>query len=485
MSDARAAGILLHPTSLPGPYGIGEIGDAALAFVDWLDQAGCRLWQILPLVPGESPYATWASLAANPLLLDLRQLAADGLLDPAELRSPPATSPDRVDRAAVRAWRAPLLARAADRLVAGAPGDIAAFRDAAPWAAEAARFAAIKGLHAGLPWWEWPGPLRDREPGALAAVPDAPVQGQLALQLLFERQWERVRARCRERRIEIVGDLPIYVSWDSADVWATPGAFRLDAAGHPLAVSGVPPDYFSKTGQLWGNPLYDWDAMAADGHAWWVARMRRLIEQVDRFRIDHFRGFAAFWEVPAGAADAREGRWVSGPGRALFDDLRAALGALPIIAEDLGVIDADVEALRDDLGFPGMRVLQFAFGEGADHPFLPHNHPPQSVVYTGTHDNDTTVGWWRTAPEAVQSHVQRYLAVHGGDIAWDLIRAALRSTAETAIVPMQDLLSLGSDARMNVPGVADGNWGWRVRREALNDGVAGRMRDLCELYGRI
>lgn len=481
----RGAGLLAHPTSLPGPHGVGDLGGTA-RLLDWMAEAGLKLWQILPLVPPaacESPYSSAAALATNPLLIDLGGLVERGLLERREVQPPSGFPQDRVDFDAAHGFKEPLLRLAAERLAASPTPDFARFADAAGWADDAALFMALDRRHEGRPWHEWEPAMRDRDPAALDTVRgDAgPFK---ALMFLFQEQWQSVRDAAARRGIRIIGDLPIYVDQNSADVWANRECFQLDGAGLPTQLAGVPPDYFAEDGQLWGNPLYDWERLAADGHAWWVARMRRLLEQVDVFRLDHFRGFAAYWSVPSGSPDARGGEWVRGPGRALFDDVAAALGELPIIAEDLGVIDDDVHALRDALGLPGMRVLQFAFGERSDHPFLPHNHVEECVVYTGTHDNDTTRGWFEAAAPHIRSHVQRYFGISGSDVAWDLIREALRSPAVAAILPLQDLLSLGSGARMNTPGVARGNWSWRVRADAFNPDVAARLRGLIDLYSR-
>lgn len=490
----RAAGILLHPTCLPSPHGIGDLGEGAHRFIDWLAMAGVTRWQILPLVPagpGNSPYATPAALAGHPLLVDLVGLYEAGLLSKAALEAP-AFPLDRCDFPAVVAYKEDRLASAAKALVAGRnpawKADFEAFVGRERWAREAAVFLAIREAHGNEPWWSWEPGLRDRDPHALSLAEARYADGierHLARFYFFERQWQAVRAHARDKGVAIIGDVPIYVDRDSVDVWSNREQFRLDAHGQPDAVAGVPPDFFSKTGQLWGNPLYAWDRMAADGHRWWVERMRRALAQVDVVRLDHFRGFSGYWEIPFGSKDATAGRWVKGPGRALFDDLAKALGALPLIAEDLGVIDEPVELLRDGLALPGMRILQFAFGEGADHPFLPHNHTQRAVVYTATHDNDTTLGWWQTTSEAVRDHVRRYLAVSGNDVVWDLIRVCFASVAELAVVPFQDVLCLDGGARMNTPAVAEGNWGWRVRVAAFNPSLAARVRELASLYGRV
>lgn len=503
----RGAGLLLHPTSLPGAHGIGDLGLSARGFVDWLSGAGLSLWQMLPLVPpgaGNSPYSTASALSGNPWLLDLRGLWEEGLLDSADLEAP-SFSADRVDYMAVCDFKGPRLDKAAGRLLEGrgaAEGLREAFEvfcDGEPWVQEAATFMVLRRIQLQRPWWKWPKPLRDRTPVALAEARKdfaEEIHREMALQFLFERQWRALRDYCGERGVRILGDLPIYVDRDSVDVWAHREQFQLDPSGRPTCQAGVPPDYFSDTGQLWGNPIYHWDRMALDGYQWWIRRVRRALAQADLLRLDHFRGFSAYWSVPAGAADARDGAWVKGPGRSLFDAIAAALGTgqgrasepslgeLPLLAEDLGDIDAEVLALRDSLGLPGMKVLQFAFGGGSDHAFLPHNYDPHCVVYTGTHDNDTTLGWWLTAQEGWRDHVRRYLARDGHDVVWDLIRLAMASVADMAVMPMQDVLSLDSGARMNRPSVAEGNWAWRVREEAFHPNLAARLRELVELYHR-
>ena len=491
-NQKRRAGVLLHPTSLPGPHGVGSLGDQARSFLDWLARAGVTLWQVLPLVPpgaGNAPYATTSAFSGNPWLLNLQELAAEGLLDAVDLADPGLPTA-AVDYGAVYRFKGVRLRRATARLLAsrGSLRDaLAEYRERETWAEEAALFTALKGAHQQRSWVEWPAPLRDREPEALSAAQTelgSEIDHQIALQFLFDRQWQRLRAYGRDRGIQVVGDIPIYVDHDSVDVWGNRGQFRLDPDGRPLAVAGVPPDYFSDTGQLWGNPLYRWDEMARDGYTWWVARLTRLLAQVDIIRIDHFRAFADYWEVPSGAPDARGGTWVRGPGKGFFDAMRSALGALPLIAEDLGMIDDAVRDLRDEVGLPGMCVLQFAFANDARNLFLPHNHAHNSVAYTGTHDNDTTRGWYASVPEHIRDQVRRYYAVSGSDIAWDLIRSAMASVAHTAVVPIQDILELGTDGRMNTPGVADGNWTWRMQPGATADWRADRLRSLIELYDR-
>ncbi len=489
----RAAGVLVHPTSLPGPHGVGDLGGVP-ALLDWLAAAGISVWQVLPLVPpgpAHSPYASPSALSGNVALIALSGLVADGLLNPAEVNAPPFAH-GHADFAACEAFKLPLLQRAADRLIHDRqhplrPGFVQYYHEQ-KWAVEAGLFHALRHEQGGAAWWHWPKALRTREPQALEHAREAltePVQRYVALQFLFDRQWAWIRGHARHLGVRIIGDMPIYVDGDSVDTWCQPELFQLDAAGQPQKVAGVPPDYFAERGQFWGNPLYDWPAMARDRYRWWTARLRRTLVHVDAVRIDHFRGFAAYWAVPHDAPDATWGSWQRGPGSALFAALRRDLGMLPLIAEDLGVVDDAVVALRQKAGLPGMKVLQFAFGDDARNPFLPHHHTPDSVVYTGTHDNDTTVGWWLTSP-GQHARVRRYLGpVDAETIAWRLVETAFASVAHTAIVPVQDLLGLGNEARMNLPGVTDGNWSWRLAPGALDAGLAARLRELAATYDRL
>ena len=495
MASARASGILLHPTSLPGRFGIGDLGREAFRWVDFLAAAGQKLWQVLPLGPtgyGDSPYQSFSSFAGNFYLVSPELLLEDGLLEPADLGSAPAFPVDRVDFGAVIEWKLALLARSHARFEAGAAPalreDYEAFRSAqAGWLEDFALFKALKEAHGGATWTAWEPALVSREPAALAEARERlarAVDSQRFRQFLFFRQWEALRAHAREAGVRIIGDIPIFVAHDSADVWADPGLFHLDARGQPTVVAGVPPDYFSRTGQLWGNPLYRWEAHRASGFAWWIRRVRATLQMVDVVRLDHFRGFEGYWEVPAGAPTAEKGRWVKGPGAALFAALLGDIGGLPIIAEDLGFVTPEVLALRDDFELPGMRILQFAFEKDAKHPFLPHNFPRACVVYTGTHDNDTARGWYQHATEGERHRARRYLGSDGRAFAWDLIRTGCASVADTFIAPLQDVLDLGSEARMNHPGQANGNWGWRLRSAQLTDEVAANLRELVETYGR-
>ena len=495
MRFPRAAGLLLHPTSLPGPSGIGDVGPAAQRFVDWLADSGQTLWQVLPLGPtgfGDSPYACFSAFAGNPWLVSPQLLIEERLIEGRDLEAIPPARDDHVDYGAVVEQKTRLLRRAYERFVAGAAPELRepyrAFGAAkAAWLDEFALFMAIKQEHGGRPWTEWDPALARREPAALegARIRLAHAIGQQRFrQFLFFRQWGAVRAHARSRGVRIVGDIPIFVAHDSADAWSRPELFQLDESGRPTVVAGVPPDYFSPTGQRWGNPLYRWDTMRKDGFQWWIERLRDALATYDVVRLDHFRGFEAYWEVPAGAKTAESGRWVSGPGADLFTALRDALGELPLIAEDLGVITPRVEALRDAFELPGMRILQFAWGDGPSHPYLPHAHVPNGAVYTGTHDNDTVRGWWEHAASGEEKHyARRYLQCDDGAIVRELVRAAMASVAHTAIVPLQDVLELGSEARMNLPGRPSGNWSWRFRWEQIGDRGAW-LRDLAELYGR-
>jgi 4-alpha-glucanotransferase len=495
MFDTRASGVLLHPTSFPGQGGIGELGSAAYRFVDWLHAAGQQLWQILPLGPtgyGDSPYASSSAFAGNPLLISLEALTRDGLLDAQASANAPHFNADVVDYGQVIEWKMGLLWRIheafARRPPAGLAAELAAFVQAeAFWLEDYALFRAIKDEYGGGAWNSWPAELRHRDPGALREVRErlAPqIDYQRFVQFLFFRQWRALKAYANERGIRIVGDVPIFVAYDSADVWAHSDIFRLDETGNPIVVAAVPPDYFSATGQLWGNPHYRWDVLEKHGYQWWVDRIRATLSTIDVIRIDHFRGFEAAWAVRAGEPTAERGEWVAGPGEAFFQALRGALGEVPFIAEDLGLITPPVEALRDELGLPGMKVLQFAWAEDAKQPYLPHNYAHNCVVYTGTHDNDTTVGWFSTAAPRERLYVHTYTGTDGRNIAWDFIRLAFSSVANTAIVPLQDVLSLGTHARMNLPGRAGGNWSWRYRETMLTDELAQKLRALTTATGR-
>jgi 4-alpha-glucanotransferase len=481
----RSSGVLLHVTSLPG-RGVGEIGAPAHAWVEWLADAGQTLWQILPLVPvgeGGSPYNGLSALAGNPLLVSLEPLVDEGLLD----RVPAAPFPaDHVDYPSVIRWKDELLRAASHAFRAGAAphlrGPFTEFRRAhAGWIEDYALFRAVREEMDGAAWIEWDRPIRLREARAVDAwrgrLGDR-IDDHVFRQFLFDRQWALLRRHANQQGIRLVGDIPIFVAYDSADVWANRELFLLDEEGRPTHVAGVPPDYFSETGQRWGNPLYRWDEMARRGYPWWKQRFRRALEQVDIARVDHFRGFEAFWEIPAAEQTAMVGQWVEGPGAALFRSVEEELGPLPLIAEDLGLITPGVEALRDELGLPGMRVLQFAFDGDPSNPHLPRNYPEHCVCYTGTHDNDTTLGWWQGADAEQRALVRRQAPDGSGGIHWDFIQLAFDSPARWAVVPLQDVLGLGNEARMNTPGIAGGNWSWRVRAEEITGQAQARLRDV-------
>jgi 4-alpha-glucanotransferase len=503
----RASGILLHPTSLPGPFGIGDLGPAADAFVDFLAEAGQAWWQLLPLGPtgyGNSPYQSSSSFAGNRLLISPEWLVADGFLAASDLAGYPKLPEGEVDYDAVAPAKEALLRAAFARFDPGADTFLAYqharfVRDAAWWLEDYALFAALKAANGQSAWWDWAPGLVARDPAALAKARAAhaeEIRFVTFVQFLFDRQWRRLRDRCRMKGVKLIGDVPIYVAEDSADVWTRPELFTLDERGRPTAVAGVPPDYFSETGQYWGNPIYRWDVHAREDYAWWGTRLRAVLERVDLVRLDHFRGFEAYYAVaPNDARDARGGRWTKGPDAALLASLRAQLRGLPLIAEDLGDITPPVLALRDNFELPGMKILQFCFSTDAQATaFRPYNFPNHCVVYTGTHDNDTTLGWFRgeagkTTQNAEQNAKERqlilsYLGSDGSEIHWDMIRLALSSVADTAILPMQDLLGLGSEARMNTPSVGDGNWRWRYREGQLTPAIRKRLAELTAVYGR-
>ncbi|HEV2106881.1 MAG TPA: 4-alpha-glucanotransferase [Thermomicrobiales bacterium] len=495
MTLDRASGVLAHPTSFPGPHGIGDLGPGAFRFVDWLALGAQRLWQLMPLGPtgyGDSPYASPSAFAGNPLLISLSWLAGEGLLDDGDLAGPPDLPDYEVDFQRVQAYKFPLLRRAFDRFRTGAAAEqrpeFDAFRQAeSSWLDDYALFVSLKNAHEEAGWNAWPEPIRLREPAALAEWRDrlaTEIRFHQFVQFQFRRQWSELKRYANERDIQIIGDIPIFVAHDSADVWAHRDIFQLDRDGRPTVVAGVPPDPFSETGQLWGNPVYDWPANAASDYAWWIARIRATLQTVDIIRMDHFRGFAAAWLTPSGHETAAGGHWERGPGARVFEAIQAELGEIPMIVEDLGVITPDVIALREQLGFPGMKVLQFAFEDDPANPYLPHNYHHNDVVYTATHDNQTTVGWFQSRSEAERRAVQRYIGKDGSDIAWDLIRLALSSVADTAIQALQDVMRLGDEARMNVPGRPTGNWGWRFLPHQLHNGLAEGLGELTVTYGR-
>ncbi|HEY2588315.1 MAG TPA: 4-alpha-glucanotransferase [Tepidisphaeraceae bacterium] len=490
----RSGGVLMHVTSLPGPYGIGDLGPSAHAWVDALADAGQAWWQVLPLGPageGNSPYNCYSAFAGNPNLISPDALVAEGLVTRSDLRTLPSKA-DRADFGRSSHFRRELLDLAWRNFRGGAArklrGGFDQFRsESAAWLDDFSLFMALREAHAGQSWTQWPKDLVLRRAPALREARQKlrdEIDRQQFSQFLFFRQLGHLRDHAKRRGVKLIGDVPIFVSPESADVWANPHLFRLDAHRRPKVVAGVPPDYFSKTGQRWGNPLYNWPAHQRENFRWWVARVRASLAQADLLRIDHFRGFAACWEIPASAPTAQKGRWVKSPGEAMLRTFQKELGGLPLIAEDLGLITPDVEALRDGFGLPGMRVLQFAFGGDSANPHLPHNAVPNSIMYTGTHDNDTTTGWWRSAPKDQKAKARRYAPGLEKDIPCEMIRLAWASVSNVAITPVQDLLGLGSKARMNTPGQAEGNWGWRMPETAKVDRPLERLAELTELYGR-
>jgi 4-alpha-glucanotransferase len=504
----RSSGVLLHFTSLPGSYGIGDLGPCAYEFADFLHAAGQKLWQVLPLNPtgyGDSPYQCFSAFAGNPMLLNLEGLRDQGLLEARDLAGAPVFPLDCVDFGAAIEFKMAALRRAAEAFFADASGaDRAAFdrfcQSAGAWLDDYALFMACKDAHGGVAWTSWDAGIRSREAHAVAEWSQklAPqIQAYKFWQFAFFEQWGSLKDHCRQRAIRFMGDIPIYVAHDSADVWANPELFYLDEQGKPTVVSGVPPDYFSATGQLWGNPIYRWDLLAATGYKWWIERFRASLQLFDMVRLDHFRGFEAYWEVPGTETTAIDGRWAKGPGEDFLTALQNVFGGLPIVAENLGVITPPVEELRLKFGLPGMSVLQFAFGTDPQGPsFRPHNYTRDLVAYTGGHDNDTTVGWWTSSGAGDSTRSQEdvrnerafaraYLNLQDdAEIHWAMIRTIFSSVADVAIVPLQDVLGLGNEARMNLPGTMSGNWKWRYRPGALTPELSARLKSLAALYDR-
>jgi 4-alpha-glucanotransferase len=502
MNFPRAGGIILHPTSLPGRFGIGDLGDEAYAFVDFLKEAGQTYWQILPLSPtgyGDSPYQGLSAFAGNPMLISPRKLVEVGHLAEIDLEDVPVFPKDRVDFGPTIEFKTGMLKRAFSNFQKHASPQeqqnlIHFCEEQASWLDDFALYMAVKESYDLQPWSQWDGEVMKREPGVLdnlRSTLSEEIENHKYLQWQFFEQWSAIKEYANDKGIQIFGDIPIFVSMDSADVWANPHLFLFDDELQPLAVSGVPPDFFSETGQLWGHPLYRWDVMAEDGYAWWISRFRVALSQVDVIRIDHFRGFYNYWEVPAGEDTAIKGHWLSGPGAHFLRTVTDALGAMPIIAEDLGDFDkisrAGVDALMEEFSYPGMKILQFAFSLDSTDPFLPHNFTKDWVVYTGTHDNDTINGWLQeSSSELEREHGLKYMGVDGSDIAWDMIRLAWSSVANTAITPAQDLLNLDSSARMNIPSTTGApNWCWRLKAGALTSEISARLLELTNMYGRL
>ncbi len=495
MKFQRSSGILLHPTSLPGPHGSGDLGPAAYHFVDWLVVAGQKVWQMLPLGPvgyGNSPYMSLSAFAGNPMLIDLQDLVTRGWLEAGELDRPPEFNPRRVDYPRVILFRSDKLRKASQGFFThGTAVDGKAFesfcKENSDWLDEYALFMALNNKYECKVWNQWDSEIAHRRTTALKKATkelSGEIDYQKFTQWCFMRQWKNLKKYANGKGIRLFGDIPIFVAHHSADVWSNPDSFHLNKERKPTVVAGVPPDYFSETGQRWGNPLYRWDVMKKDKFSWWIKRFQSAFDLVDLLRIDHFRGFVGYWEIPASEKTAVKGRWVNGPREALFDAVEKKLGKLPIVAEDLGLITPEVIFLRDKYQFPGMKVLQFAFSDGPENPFLPHNCHQNSVMYSGTHDNDTTVGWFRTATKREREFAVRYTRTDGKEIHWDLIRLALQSVAVLSVFPFQDILGLDSADRMNYPGTTMGNWEWRFSWSQVNPGHASRLYEESALAAR-
>lgn len=496
----RMSGILLHPTSLPSPYGIGDLGKEAYEFIDFLEMSGQHIWQILPLTHtgfGDSPYQSFSAFAGQPLLISLDHLAELGLLEPFELKNCPVTDEEQIDYGVIIPWKQLILRLAYDRFLTRDTVDVQLKKKLHDfceennyWLEDYSFFMACKDIHAGKSWLEWEDKYRfptEELKNELRETLFEDIGYYQFLQFLFFTEWSALKQYANEHGVQIIGDIPIFVSMDSADVWANQMLFQLDEKGYPLAVAGVPPDYFSATGQLWGNPLYDWPVHEADGFSWWLKRIKSQLKNLDILRIDHFRGFESYWSIPYGEETAINGEWIKAPGKQLFEAIEHGLGKnLPIIAEDLGVITEEVTALRTAFHFPGMKILQFAFESTGESDYLPHQFTsPRCVCYTGTHDNDTTCGWYRTLHGDCKKKVQLYTNTEPGkDISRNMIKLCLGSIAMYAVFPLQDVLALGSEARMNIPGVAAGNWSWRYKKTALTPALAKELKELTILYGR-
>ncbi|MCX6251902.1 MAG: 4-alpha-glucanotransferase [Bacteroidetes bacterium] len=495
MKKERTSGILLHPTSLPGKYGIGTLGKEARKFIDFLVKAKQKYWQILPLGPtgfADSPYQCFSALAGNPLLIDLDLLAAEGLLDPLDLENARDFHDGPVDYGKVINIKYPLL-RKASRVFHEKAGKKEKdsyyhfLESNSWWISDYALFMALKEYFGQKPWYQWDRPFKMKEEQALYplfGILHEDIEFQKFIQFIFFRQWMSLKEYAHNHNIRIIGDIPLYIALDSVDAWANTDFFQFDSNKNPIAVGGVPPDYFSETGQLWGNPLYNWDRMRQDGYRWWINRIKANLTLYDIVRIDHFRGLAAYWAIPYGEKTAIRGEWITCPGKELLQAIRNELGDIPVIAEDLGVITPDVEDLRDSFGLPGMKILQFAFDSNEPSDFLPHNYTRNCVVYTGTHDNETVRGWYLNAKKEDKKYILDYLNTGGEELNWDLIRLAWASVAYTAIVPMQDVLDLGTEARMNFPGTTVSNWMWRTKPNQLTDQLAERLAHLTILFGR-
>jgi len=495
MNYKRSSGILLHVSSLPGKYGIGDAGQVAYQWIDFLEETGTRYWQILPLNPtgfGNSPYQGLSAFAGNSLFIDLDSLVNFGLMDEEFLTLKPKFPISRVDFDKVIKWKRKYLEHAFENFLRLRNTDLAIrFRDFKEknkdWLLDFSTFMSIREEFNLVSWSKWPKPLKMREKEALNVFINKNknrIEMHSFFQFIFYFQWKSLKEYANQKGVQIIGDIPIFMGFDSADVWANPHLFELDKSRNPIIVAGVPPDFFSKTGQLWGNPLYDWDVHIKDEFKWWVNRVRGTLKTVDLIRLDHFRGFAGYYQIPAGDKTAENGKWMKGPGRLLFDSMKSAIGNLPFIAEDLGVITPDVINLRDRYQFPGMRLFQFAFWENADDEFLPHNYPENCVAYTGTHDNDTSKSWFRLAPEYEISFCRSYLGYHTKNIAHEMILKIWSSVAVIAIAPMQDFLQLGTEARMNLPATTAGNWLWRMKPKAITERLVEWIKEINITFGR-
>jgi 4-alpha-glucanotransferase len=488
----RESGVLMHFTSLPAPHGIGDLGPNAYHFANFLESAGQRIWQVLPTGPvgyGDSPYQCYSAFAGNPLMISLELLAQGGLLRSDEIGPVPGSDPSRMDSAAVKGFKRPLIERAAERMPETEEYRIW-IREQAHWLDDYALYMALKERYDGAAWLEFPESLRLRHPGAMDEARHqlhSRIEILKRIEYLFDAQFDRLKKYCNSKRIRLMGDIPIYVALDSADVWSNPAMFDLDEANQPVSVAGTPPDYFSATGQRWGNPVYRWERHRSDGFAWWIRRLEGLFQNFDLVRLDHFRGFEAYWAIPAEDPTAVNGEWRPAPGREFFQTCQRHFGQLPIVAENLGDITPEVEALREEFGFPGMSVLLFAWGDGKANQFQPHRFERETVAYTGTHDNDTVMGWWHREGEQAdreRTYAARYLRMREGPHRL-FVETLMASVANTAIVPLQDVLGLGNEARMNLPGVANGNWSWRLREDQILGEHVRMLRDAAELYERI
>lgn len=491
----RASGVILHPTSLPGPFGIGDLGPSAVHWLDWMDIAGLGFWQILPLNPtgfGNSPYQSFSAFAGNPFLISPILLVEDGLVPLEDIERHPRFASKRVDFQRASKWKKKILKIAFRNFKRSASpqlrNDFESFiQDQSYWLKNFSIFMALKDSYRQIPWNQWPDVFKFRDDRALAKFSERKkneIEFHKFVQFCFERQWQRIYAYAQSKNIKVIGDMPIYMSFDSADVWTYPELFKLNSDREARSVAGVPPDYFSPTGQLWGNPLYDWAKHHETKFEWWVKRFEKIMKQVDLIRLDHFRGFSGYWEVQAGMTTAEKGRWVKGPGNLLFNAVKEKMGILPILAEDLGVISVDVEELRNQFNFPGMRVLQFAFSSDSSNPYLPHNYPVNCIVYTGTHDNPPSKSWFNNLSAKEKEFCLRYLHTDSKDIVWSMLRCIWSSVAKLAIAPAQDFLELGEQARMNYPGRLEKNWGWRLLPNNLDEKLTKKIKDMNDVYAR-